>query len=154
VIVDVGSIIRSDGKRLPRALIGFLRLLRSIALLLALFLIVTPVLSVGLVMAMRAASIIPEGAHWTGLSSVPEFLCTCAFFVVVGWLYGLVFGRVDKRSMRELAELLVIVCLVTSVGGVMERWNSAPPAFWNWVLLSAILFPCVTLGGWIAMRRQ
>jgi hypothetical protein len=85
---------------------------------------------------------------------VPEFLCTCVYYVVAGWLFGLVLGRVDKRSMREMAELLAIVCLVTSVGDVIERWNSAPPVFWNWVLLSAILFPCLALGGWIAMRRR
>jgi hypothetical protein len=130
-----------------------LSFLRSIALIVLLVLASLLVTAAWLV-ALRASGILPAGTSWTGFGSVPEFLGTCLLYISLGWLYGWVLGRFDKRSMREMAELLIIIGLVSSIGGVVDRWNGPSATLWRWLLLSVNLFLCIALGGWIAMRRR
>ena len=130
-----------------------LSFLRSIGLIVALTL--ASLLAAGAwVAALRASGILPTGTSWTGVGSVPEFLGTCLLYIILGCLWGWVLGRFDKRSMREMAELLVIIGLVSSIGGVVDRWNGPSATLWRWLLLSANLFLWVALGGWIATRRR
>lgn len=103
--------------------------------------------------ALRASGALPAGTSWTGVGSVPEILGTGLLYTSLGWLCGWVLGRFDKRSTREMAELLVIVGLVVCVGGVVDRWNGPWGALWHWLLVSTSCFLWFALGGWIATRR-
>lgn len=130
-----------------------LSLLRSLALI-ALLVLMSLFVTAAWLVALRASGIVPAGTSWTGVGGVPEFFATCLLYVSLGWLCGWVLGRFDKRSMREMAELLIIIGLVSSIGGVVDRWNGPSAALWRWLPLSVNFFLCIALGGWIAMRRR
>lgn len=130
-----------------------LSLLRSLALI-ALLVLMSLFMTAAWLAALRASGIVPAGTSWTGVGGVPEFFATCLLYVSLGCLCGWVLGRFDKRSIREMAEILIIVAVVFGIGGVVDRWNGPWTTLWRWLLLSVNFFLWFTLGGWIAMRRR
>jgi hypothetical protein len=99
---------------------------------------------------MHATGIIPRGAMWNPWHNALALAYRCVFTVAGGY----VTARLAPAKPMTLVVILGLIGTAAGIAGVIATAGMNLGPRWYPIAIAVTGFPCVWLGGWIALRKK